>query len=99
VIWPTESAEDGATTISKPSFASRARSYVGWAVLLNNIEALLILLDCGYVVATSLALAGYAARWLVEGIILGTVGLDGDGGPIGDLSGLLSRGFGWFGSW
>lgn len=99
VIWPTESAEDGATAPSKPSFASRARSYVGWAVLLNNIEALLILLDCSYVVATSLALAGYAARWLVEGIILGTVALDGDGGPIGDLSGLLSRGIGWFGSW
>jgi lipid intermediate transporter len=98
VIWPTESSEDGAVTSSVPSFASRARSYIGWAVLLNNIEALLILLDCGYVVATSLALAGYAARWLVEGIILGTVGLDGDGGPIGDLSGFLSRVVGWFGS-
>jgi hypothetical protein len=97
VIWPTESSEDGAVTPSVPTFASRARSYVGWAVLLNNIEALLILLDCGYVVATSLALAGYAARWLVEGIILGTVGLDGDGGPIGDLSGFLSRVVGWFG--
>jgi hypothetical protein len=65
-------------------------------VLLNNIEALLILLDCGYVVATSLALSGYAARWLVEGIILETVGLDGDRGPIGDLSGLLNRVIGWF---
>lgn len=99
MIWPTESAENAGSTLSKPSFASRARSYVGWAVLLNNIEALLILLDCGYVVATSLALAGYAARWLAEGIILGTVGLDGDGGPIGDLSVLLSRGLGWCGSW
>lgn len=96
VIWPTESSEDGASVPSTPSFASRARSYVGWAVLLNNIEALLILLDCGYAVATSLALSGYAARWLVEGIILGTVGLDGDGGPIGDLSGLLNRVIGWF---
>lgn len=98
VIWPTESPEDGASKSSAPSFASRARSYVGWAVLLNNIEALLILLDCGYAVATGLALAGYAARWLVEGIILGTVGLEGDGGPIGDISGLLSKVFGWFGS-
>jgi hypothetical protein len=98
VIWPTQSPEGGVGTPSAPSFASRARSYIGWAVLLNNIEALLILLDCGYVVATGLALAGYAARWLVEGIMLGTVGLEGDGGPIGDLSDLLSRVLGWFSS-
>jgi len=67
-------------------------------MLLNNIEALLILLNYGYIIATGLALAGYAARWLVEGIILGTVGLEGDGGPIGDLSELLSRIVRWFGS-
>ena len=97
VIWPTESPNEGAIPSSAPSFASRARSYIGWAVLLNNIEALLILLDCGYIAATGLALAGHAARWLVEGIFLGTVGLDGDGGPIGDLSGMMSRVFGWFG--
>jgi len=97
VIWPTQSPEE-VSTPSAPSFASRARSYIGWAVLLNNIEALLILLDCGYMVATGLALAGYAARWLVEGIMLGTVGLEGDGGPIGDLSDLLSRVLGWFSS-
>ena len=98
VIWPTESLEAGASPASAQSFASRARSYIGWAVLLNNIEALLILLDCGYIAATGLALAGHAARWIVEGVILGTVGLDGDGGPIGDLSGLLSRVSAWFGS-
>ena len=98
VIWPTQSPEEGVSTLSAPSFASRARSYIGWAVLLNNIEALLILLDCGYVVATGLALAGYAARWLVEGIMLGTVGLEGESGPIGDLSDLLSRVPGWFSS-
>ena len=98
VIWPTQSPEEGVSTLSAPSFASRARSYIGWAVLLNNIEAFLILLDCGYVVATGLALAGYAARWLVEGIMLGTVGLEGEGGPIGDLSDLLSRVPGWFSS-
>ena len=68
-----------------PSFASRARSYVGWAVLLNNIEALLILLDCGYAPAISLALAGTTARWAVEGAILALAGLEGDRGPIGDM--------------
>lgn len=98
VIWPTQPTEDGESVQSGPTFASRARSYVGWAVLLNNIEALLILLDCGYVAATGLALAGSAARWLVEGIILGTVGLEGDGGPIGDLSSALCGVVGWFSS-
>ena len=98
VIWPTQPPENGGRGFATPTFASRARSYVGWAVLLNNIEALLILLDCGYVAATGLALAGSAARWMVEGIALGTVGLDGDGGPIGDLSSLLGGVGRWFGS-
>ena len=59
---------------------------MGWAVLLNNVEALLILLDCGYPAATGLALAGAFVRWLVEITILGTVGmtsLDGNSGPVG----------------
>ncbi|KAK2759522.1 sterol homeostasis protein [Arachnomyces sp. PD_36] len=42
-------------------------------VLLNNIEALLILLDCGYVPATALAVAGQLARWSVETAILNLV--------------------------
>ena len=91
VIWPTQSPQETEGGLTRPSFASRARSYVGWAVLLNNIEALLILLDCGYVAATGLALAGSAARWLVEGTILGMVGLEGDAGPIGDLISFLGR--------
>ncbi|KAL1959761.1 hypothetical protein VTO42DRAFT_1347 [Malbranchea cinnamomea] len=44
-------------------------------VLLNNTEALFILLDCGYVRATSMALGGQLARWLVERAILSLVGL------------------------
>jgi len=55
-----------------------ARS-VGWAVVVNNIEALNILLDCGYLVAAGLAAAGAATRLFVGWIILGAVGLDGDG--------------------
>jgi lipid intermediate transporter len=88
VIWPTQSlsaSDESEFQSLGPTFASRARSYVGYAVLLNNIEALLILLDCGYVVATGLAVAGWVARWLVEGIGLGMVGLEGDAGPVGDL--------------
>ena len=99
VIWPTESPESSgdSTTTSNQSFETRARSYVGWAVLLNNIEALLILLDCGYVAATVLAMAGLSARWLIEGVILGAAGLEADAGPIGDISRLFNEACRWLG--
>ncbi|KAI0908443.1 carbohydrate-binding module family 50 protein [Ustulina deusta] len=51
-----------------------ARS-LGWAVVANNVEALEILLDCGYGVAVVLAAAGAVARWLVGRAILWCVGL------------------------
>ncbi|EER45572.1 conserved hypothetical protein [Histoplasma capsulatum var. duboisii H88] len=44
-------------------------------VLLNNTEALFILLDCGYIRAAVLALSGQLARWMVERILLGALGL------------------------
>lgn len=53
-----------------------ARS-LGWAVVANNVEALKILLDCGYGVAIVLAAAGAVARWMVGQAILWVVGLDG----------------------
>ncbi|KAI0025542.1 carbohydrate-binding module family 50 protein [Xylariomycetidae sp. FL0641] len=53
-----------------------ARS-LGWAVVANNVEALKILLDCGYGVAILLAAAGAVARWLVGRAILWCVGLEG----------------------
>ncbi|KAL2429986.1 hypothetical protein ABEF95_013706 [Exophiala dermatitidis] len=80
VIWPTE-AKDGESF----GFPLRARNYVGWAVLLNNIEALLVLLNCGYVVATGLAVSGVLARWIVESCFLSILGLSRDAGPLGDL--------------
>lgn len=64
---------------------------MGWAVLLNNIESLLILLDCGYVKATVLALAGITARWLVEGTVLTIAGLQVEGGPVGDIWEMLGN--------
>jgi len=85
VIWPTEAKEG-----DSPGFAFRATSYVGWAVLINNIEALLILLNCGYVTATGLAVSGMLARWVVEGWALSLVGLGRDAGPMGDLVGALT---------
>ncbi|KAI0393515.1 carbohydrate-binding module family 50 protein [Xylariaceae sp. FL0594] len=53
-----------------------ARS-LGWAVVLNNVEALEILLDCGYGVAVLLAAAGAVARWVVGRAVLACVGLSG----------------------
>ncbi|KAI2781938.1 Arv1-like family-domain-containing protein [Daldinia loculata] len=52
-----------------------ARS-LGWAVVANNVEALKILLDCGYGVALALAAAGAVARWLVGRAVLWVVGLE-----------------------
>ncbi|KAI0158942.1 hypothetical protein LQW54_004348 [Pestalotiopsis sp. IQ-011] len=53
-----------------------ARS-LGWAVVLNNVEALKILLDCGYPAALLLAAAGAVSRWVVGRMILWVVGLEG----------------------
>lgn len=44
-------------------------------VLLNNIEALYILLGCGYLRAVALAVAGQVARWAVQKVVLGAVGV------------------------
>ncbi|BCS18051.1 sterol homeostasis protein ARV1 [Aspergillus puulaauensis] len=44
-------------------------------VLLSNIEALYILLGCGYLRAMALAVAGLVARWSVQKVILGAVGV------------------------
>jgi len=53
-----------------------ARS-LGWAVVANNIEAMKILLDCGYVPAAILAGSGALSRWVVARSILWAVGLEG----------------------
>ncbi|KAK5062519.1 hypothetical protein LTR84_004592 [Exophiala bonariae] len=90
VIWPTEANEGDPF-----GFAFQASNYVGWAVLLNNIEALLILLNCGYRIATGLALAGVIARWLVESWILNLMGLGIDTSPIGDVLAALSYARTW----
>ncbi|KAJ5175950.1 Amino-acid acetyltransferase mitochondrial [Penicillium canariense] len=44
-------------------------------VLLSNIEALYILLGCGYLRSVAVAVAGQVARWAVQRIILGAVGV------------------------
>jgi hypothetical protein len=56
------------------SFFSLGAANTHW-VLLNNIEALYILLNCGYLRAVALAVAGQLARWVVETTILGLFGI------------------------
>ncbi|KAG8531657.1 uncharacterized protein KY384_003288 [Bacidia gigantensis] len=51
------------------------RSGVTWAIALQNSESLRILLNCGYLWAGGLVLAGATARWAVRAAILGLVGL------------------------
>ncbi len=53
-----------------------ARS-LGWAVVANNVEALKILLDCGYGVAALLAGAGALSRWAMGRAVLWAAGLEG----------------------
>jgi hypothetical protein len=54
---------------------SSLRAADTYLVLLNNIEALFILLDCGYARAVALAVVGQAARWTVEKALLTLVGV------------------------
>ena len=62
-----------------------AAKSVGWAVVVNNVEALNILLDCGYVMAGLLAGTGAVVRLVTGWLILQAVGLGevGSGGGIG----------------
>jgi len=60
-------------------------SAVSWAVIVNNIAALEILMDCGYVRAGFLVAVGASVRAVVAGMVLKAVGLAGSGGWRGEL--------------
>ena len=55
--------------------AGQVGTGVEWAVAVQNLEALRILLGCSYVGAGVLVAAGQAARWGVGRVVLGAVGL------------------------
>lgn len=52
------------------------RKGVMWAVALQNVEALKILLACGYAKAALLVVAGVTARWFTSLVILSLAGLE-----------------------
>ncbi|KAI9693036.1 MAG: sterol homeostasis protein [Bathelium mastoideum] len=62
---------------------------VSWAVIINNVAALEILLDCGYLRAGLLLVIGAAARGVVGWAMLRAVGLDG-----GAVVGVIAAGEG-----
>ncbi|KAF2763085.1 hypothetical protein EJ05DRAFT_481929 [Pseudovirgaria hyperparasitica] len=68
-----------------------AATAVSWAVIVNNVAALQILMDCGYVQAMILVAIGAVLRGLVAWCILGIAGLTGTDG-MGVLDGI---GLGW----
>ena len=55
------------------------RRGVLWAIAFQNMEALRILLGCGYLTALGLVAAGGVVRWVVSSVILGVVGLGAEG--------------------
>ena len=52
------------------------RSGVAWAVILQNLEALRILLECGFLGAGLLVLVGAAVREFTRDVMLGMAGLN-----------------------
>lgn len=51
-------------------------SAVSWAVIVNNIAALEMLLDCGYARAAVLAMSGAVVRAVVGWVIMSCIGLE-----------------------
>lgn len=51
------------------------RRGVSWAVAVQNLEALRILLGCGYLGAGGLVVVGGVVRWVIKSAVLGVVGL------------------------
>ena len=54
-------------------------SAVNWAVIVNNIAALEFLMDCGYLRAALLVGVGAVCRSFISRLVLGVVGLGGEG--------------------
>ncbi|KAI9888082.1 MAG: sterol homeostasis protein [Watsoniomyces obsoletus] len=76
-----------------------AATSVGWAVVVNNIEALKILLNCGYVMAGFLAGTGALVRLVTGWVILHAVGLGEETWPGGGAVEGLLGGMGMIREW
>ncbi|GME26257.1 arv1-like protein [Neofusicoccum parvum] len=70
-------------------------SAVSWAVIVNNIAALEILMDCGYLRAGLLVGVGALVRAVVGEVVLASVGLRGRGASAAGWEELFGWGEGW----
>jgi hypothetical protein len=70
---------------------------LGWAVVANNVEALKILLGCGYGAATFLTTAGAIARWATGRAVLWAAGLEGVAGSVAASGGVAEDGMALWG--
>jgi hypothetical protein len=68
-----------------------AASAVSWAVIVNNVAALEILMDCGYGLASILVVIGAISRAAVGWCILSAVGLEDRVWGDFSMSGLLAK--------
>ena len=72
---------------------------VSWAVIANNVAALEILMDCGYVRAGVLVGVGAGIRWVVAGSVVREAGLgrgwEEEGGWFGGVGGIGGFMEGW----
>ncbi|KAL8796409.1 MAG: hypothetical protein Q9195_001316 [Heterodermia aff. obscurata] len=72
VVWKYDGAENEREEWNVGKSVGRG---VEWAVALQNLEALRILLGCGYLSAAGLVAAGAIARWIAAAVVLGGFGL------------------------
>lgn len=61
---------------------------MAWAVAVNNVAAVEILVGCGWVRAAGLVGIGAACRGFVSGAVLSAVGLSGGMGEMGEMWGV-----------
>ena len=72
VVWKYDGAENESEGWNVGKSVGHG---VEWAVAVQNLEALRILLGCGYLSAAGLVAAGAATRWVIAAMVLSSVGL------------------------
>jgi len=72
VVWKYDDADNESDGWNVGRSVGRG---VEWAVAVQNLEAVRILLGSGYLSAAGLVAAGAVARWVVAAVVLGVVGL------------------------
>lgn len=72
VVWKYDDADNESEGWNVGKSVGRG---VDWAIAVQNLEALRILLGCGYLSAMGLVAVGAATRWAIAAMMLGAVRL------------------------